>query len=429
MLEVLKGTETLVASVDSIAVIKDGKIVPSDELKCIYQGKTISIWQGIKNYYIAFNANGGTGSMNQQTMPVGVATALTANAFSRLGYLFANWAKSASGSAAYSDKQSVKDIAAAGETITLYALWTAITWYVVYDANGGSGSMANSEHKYDTTKALTANAFAKTGYLFAGWDDDTSGNVVYADKASVKNLASTHGAEVILYAVWTAITWYIKYNGNGATSGSMADSTHKYDTAKALTANAFSKTGCSFVGWATSAGGAKAYDDKQSVKNLKSTHGAVLNLYALWKYDWLVVYTATHSGGSNTSVTGLSVSVNDTSYVTVSPQTWDVENLTASGGGTVTIKNASAFSRAVIEYDVRKWANYGYNGDLSVNGTNLSDISDYYNWYSKSTEATITNGAATMTWMADVSAWDSDWEDAGISAGVHIVITKVTLYA
>lgn len=276
------GNTSLPSNADSVYAVKDGVKINLDEIQCIYQGKTLSIWKKQKYYFVVFNSNGGTGSMNQQTMPVGVATALTANAFSRLGYLFSAWAKSSSGSAAYSDKQSVKDIAAAGEAITLYALWTAITYYVVYNANGGSGSMSNSEHKYDTAKALTANAFSKTGYLFTGWDTDASGDVVYADKASVKNLASTHGAKVNLYAVWTAITWYVRYNGNGATSGSMADSTHKYDTAKALTTNAYSRKGYQFTGWATSSSGAKAYDDKALVKNLKSIHGAVLNLYALW---------------------------------------------------------------------------------------------------------------------------------------------------
>ena len=316
------GNTSLPANADSAYAVKGGAKTNLDEIQCIYQGKTLSVWKKQKYYFVTFNSNGGSGGMNQQTMPVGVSTALTANTFSRLGYLFSAWAKSASGSAAYTDKQSVKDIAAAGETITLYALWTAITWYVVYNANGGSGSMANSEHKYDTAKALTANAFSKTGYLFAGWDtDDSDAAVNYSDKASVKNLASTHGAKVNLYAVWTAITWYVKYNGNGATSGSMANSEHKYDTAKALTANAFARSGYNFSGWATSSGGAKVYDDKQSVKNLKSTHGAVLNLYATWKMTEIL--TAGTWKSSATSVNNGVMSYNSEGYLAASVSTKD----------------------------------------------------------------------------------------------------------
>ena len=348
------------------------------------------VWKKQKYYFVTFNSNGGTGSMNQQTMPVGVATALTANAFSRLGYLFANWAKSASGSAAYSDKQSVKDIAAAGETITLYALWTAITWYVVYNANGGSGSMSNSEHKYDTAEALTANAFTKTGYLFAGWDTDTSGNVVYADKASVKNLASTHGVKVNLYAVWTAITWYVKYNGNGATSGSMADSTHKYDTAKALTANAYSRTGYQFTGWSTSSGGAKVYDDEQSVKNLKSTHGAVLNLYAAWRMTEIL--TAGTWKSSATSVNNGVMSYNSEGYLaadisvmdgtaTFAGPSFDVD---VTGLSTISFTvylsgycSVDALGHGAIEFTINgKSASLGhYAGDDAITQTLSIDVS------------------------------------------------------
>ena len=47
--------------------------------------------------------------------------------------------------------------------------------------------------------------------------------------------------------------YQVKYNGNGATSGSMSNSSHVYDTAKALTANAYTKTGYQFNHWNTKA--------------------------------------------------------------------------------------------------------------------------------------------------------------------------------
>ena len=85
-----------------------------------------------------------------------------------------------------------------------------------------------------------------------------------------------------LYAKWTANTYYVAFKGNGSTSGSMSNQTFTYATAQNLTENTFSKTdvvtfdpnggscgtastseSATFVGWATSADGAKAYDDKQ----------------------------------------------------------------------------------------------------------------------------------------------------------------------
>ncbi len=77
-------------------------------------------------------------------------------------------------------------------------------------------------------------------------------------------------------------TYTIKYNGNGNTGGSTASSTHTYDSSKALTTNGFTKTGYAFQGWATSASGPVVYTNGQSVKNLISTNGGVINLYAVW---------------------------------------------------------------------------------------------------------------------------------------------------
>ena len=80
----------------------------------------------------------------------------------------------------------------------------------------------------------------------------------------------------------SAFPYSVKFNANGGT-GSMANESFIYGMAKALTANAFTRTGYTFQGWATSANGAKVYNDKQSVSNLTETSGTVVNLYAVWK--------------------------------------------------------------------------------------------------------------------------------------------------
>ena len=46
----------------------------------------------------------------------------------------------------------------------------------------------------------------------------------------------------------SSFTYTVKYLPNGG-SGEMADSIHQYGVAKALTANSFSKSGYTFVGW------------------------------------------------------------------------------------------------------------------------------------------------------------------------------------
>ena len=87
-------------------------------------------------------------------------------------------------------------------TVTGMADISAFPYTVKFNANGGTGSMANQSFTYGTAKALTANAFTRTGYVFQGWATSASGGKVYNDKQSVKDLTTTSGAIVNLYAVW-----------------------------------------------------------------------------------------------------------------------------------------------------------------------------------------------------------------------------------
>lgn len=77
-----------------------------------------------KEYYINYNANGGSGTMSRSTARPSTDFTLPNVGFSRTGYSFAGWATSSTGGVAYSNGQTVRDIASAGSTITLYAKWT-----------------------------------------------------------------------------------------------------------------------------------------------------------------------------------------------------------------------------------------------------------------------------------------------------------------
>lgn len=74
-------------------------------------------------YTVTFDANGGTGSMSNQTYTAGQTQALTANSFRNEGYTFAGWATTADGDVAYADSAEIT----VTESITLYAKWTANT--------------------------------------------------------------------------------------------------------------------------------------------------------------------------------------------------------------------------------------------------------------------------------------------------------------
>ena len=83
---------------------------------------------------------------------------------------------------------------------TLYAKWTAHTYTVYFNANGGSGDMEDQPFTYDIEQALRANQFTRDGYSFAGWKDWDGKS--YVDQQKVKNLTPTDEGQKTLYAQW-----------------------------------------------------------------------------------------------------------------------------------------------------------------------------------------------------------------------------------
>ena len=256
-------------------------------------GATITLYAqwDTNSYTIAFNGNGNTGgTTSSMTMKFDVAKNLNKNGYTRTGYTFSKWNTKSDGSGInYTNQQSVKNLTTVnGGIFYLYAQWTPNTYTIVFNGNGAtSGSTAQMSMTYDVAKNLTANGFEKTGYVFDGWNtrSDSIGTD-YTDKQSVKNLTSINGGTVTLYAKWKPITYTIVFNGNGATDGSTASMSMTYDVAKNLTANGFTRTSYKFIGWNTKADGTGAdYTDEQSVKNITTTNGATIILYAKWEYD------------------------------------------------------------------------------------------------------------------------------------------------
>ena len=133
--------------------------------------------------------------------------------------------------------------------VTLTAELVYNTYTVEYKANGGSGSMSNQTFTYGTAQNLTANAFTRKGYSFAGWATSENGNVVYSDKQSVNNLTTTNGGTVTLYAKWTPDTYTITYNLNG---GTLSTNKNSYTIESPdITLDTPTRTGFNFGGWYT----------------------------------------------------------------------------------------------------------------------------------------------------------------------------------
>ena len=92
-----------------------------------------------------------------------------------------------------------------GEETGAISVETFVTfpYTVAYDANGGTGTMQSTTMMAGLTKQLTECSFTRTNRVFAGWNTESQGSgTAYADKAEVKDLTTTAGATVTLYAQW-----------------------------------------------------------------------------------------------------------------------------------------------------------------------------------------------------------------------------------
>ena len=167
------------------------------------------------------------------------------------------------------------------------------SYTVTFNNNGGSGSMSNQTGS--SAANLTTNSFSRSGYTFSGWNTVAGGSgTAYTDGGSYP-----FNASVTLYAQWTAnspASYTVTFNNNGG-SGSMSNQTGS--SAANLTTNSFSRSGYTFSGWNTVAGGSgTAYTDGGSYP-----FNASVTLYAQWTANAPAPTTYTvnfnSQGGSN----------------------------------------------------------------------------------------------------------------------------------
>ena len=164
---------------------------------------------------------------------------------------------------------------------------------VVYDANGGEGEMENSSFAIGFLGRLRNNNFTNEGFVFNGWSTVVEGPPEYADRDAVEDLSITPNDTVILYAVWGEPNSYtVSYNANGGT-GYMPPSVFTRGQVQALPANAYTRTGYNFEGWAETEDGQVKFSNLQSIVSTETNAGETIYLYAVWKpLIYTVVYDA-----------------------------------------------------------------------------------------------------------------------------------------
>ena len=157
---------------------------PSITLYAVWKAKTVNV---------TFNKNDGSGDTASQSFTYGASgnrfgyntdgsykwgNSGQFGGWDRTGYTLKGWSTSSNASlATYSTYSGVADgwINSNSPSITLYAVWSAKTYTIKYDANDGTGSMSDTIVTYGKNTTISSNKFEKNGYTFVGWITRTNG--------------------------------------------------------------------------------------------------------------------------------------------------------------------------------------------------------------------------------------------------------------
>jgi LPXTG-motif cell wall-anchored protein len=145
---------------------------------------------------VTFNANFGTSPETMTQTGAKFSSAPLNGTFTRPGYTLDGWSTNADGTGtSYTSNQNYTFVSAT----TLYAKWTSLTRTVTFNANGGSGSMA--EQSSFTAVELDTSTITRLGHGFTGWNTAADGTgTAYAVDATFPFTANT-----TLYAQWRAL--------------------------------------------------------------------------------------------------------------------------------------------------------------------------------------------------------------------------------
>lgn len=171
----------------------------------------------------------------------------------------------------------------------LLATIEAKSYKVIYNANGGKGSMPNQETNFENNISLRQNAFTRTGYEFIGWALSSKGeNIAYGDKAEITLSEYPNNGKITLYAIWKPIKYSVEFIDNSVVNNMenlLYGQTYKLPVYNQL------REGYIFKGWTTKSGSQVAqYGKNSSISNLTSENGKTIRLYAVWEKQSYVVY-------------------------------------------------------------------------------------------------------------------------------------------
>ena len=266
-------------------------------------------WTIIPTFTVTYNANGATGgSVPKDTAHYaqGQNDTIRSNTGSLViaGFTFIGWNTQANGLGVSYTQGLI--IAMGPSNLVLYAQWTAKPTFTIFTSSGANGLISPSGN-------VTVMSGANQTFMIV---PDSNNLIVYhivnvmvdgTSKGAVGTYAFTNvTASHTISATFAVDTFTITFLANDAGAGGTMTAQNIVSGSTApLKANAFTKTGWSFAGWANTSTGAVLYADAVSYTMGTSN----VTLYAKWTINQ---YNVAFNSNGGTAVNSQNVTYNTT---------------------------------------------------------------------------------------------------------------------
>lgn len=276
---------------------------------CATSDLTVYAHWKANTYTLTFDANGGLVNDNETTAK---CTPTYDKPFfndveylnpQKTGYTFAGWyTAKTGGTQIYNNKGKCTNDGTYWKNgnwhytgnATLYAQWKANTYKVIYNSNGGTGTMSADTATYDSNYTTKSNEFSRSGYKFIGWNEKPDGTGTDWTSKIGKPFKWNYTNDVTLYAQWQGIKAKICYHSedekHNITKEYQVDAGQKFETAsdwwrKQKFTSAYEPGNSIFAGWTTKKGSTDdMYSENAAVPNKLITDNvnSTIDLYSIW---------------------------------------------------------------------------------------------------------------------------------------------------
>ncbi len=352
------------------------------------------------------------------------AQTLTLPNRTRNGYTFAGW-RTEAGTVISGDYTPTEDI-------RLTAVWTADTYVISYDANGGTDAPEDQVKVHDVTLTLSSTQPTRADEVvevFRVTLDANGGNV------SPTMLSARYTAQ------YTFMNWNTKANGTGVSYNPGAPyqaeapmTLYAQWSEKTLSASVTlptpSKDGYTFIGWGTDAGASSGVTGEY-------TPTANITLYAVWEQNAPNTYSVTFDANGGTGAPEPQTKTHGTTLTLSSTTPTKADTIVGSfiisldaNEGSVSPTSLSAIRTA--KYTFQNWNTETDGSGAAYNAGSKYSVNESVILYAQWAESTATAAVALPTPTREgytFKGWGTSSDATSGVSGSYTPESDVTLYA